>query len=115
MSDGVRDWYLEFGNHWMFDVGRWVLDVFSIGQSAMASRKNDDGTTAFVTVVPGFTGLAFVIDNKDQRRTLTFRDAQHEYVFQRDEVVMECVTSLRKLWSEPLDPLISKTFTGFFT
>jgi CubicO group peptidase (beta-lactamase class C family) len=56
-----------------FDFGEW--------KSAMASRKNDDGTTAFVTVVPGFTGLAFVIDNKDQRRVLTFRDAQHEYVF----------------------------------
>jgi hypothetical protein len=56
-----------------FDFGEW--------KSAMASRQNDDGTTAFVTIVPGFTGLSFVIDDKDGRRSLTFRDAQHEYVF----------------------------------
>jgi hypothetical protein len=56
-----------------FDFGEW--------KSAMASRKNDDGTTSFVTLVPGFTGVSFVIDDKDGRRTLTFRDAQHEYVF----------------------------------
>lgn len=56
-----------------FDFGEW--------KSAVASRKNDDGTTAFVTTVPGFTGLAFVMGDKDGRRTLTFRDAQHEYLF----------------------------------
>jgi len=56
-----------------FDFGEW--------KSAMASRKNDDGTTALVTLVPGFTGLPFVIDDKDGHRTLTLRDAQHEYVF----------------------------------
>jgi hypothetical protein len=56
-----------------FDFGEW--------KSAVASRKNDDGTTAFVTIVPGFTGLSFVMDDKDGRRTLTFRDAQHEYLF----------------------------------
>jgi hypothetical protein len=46
----------------------------------MASRQNDDGTTAFVTVVPGFIGLPFVVGDNDGRRTLTFRDAQHQYV-----------------------------------
>ena len=56
-----------------FDFGEW--------KSAVASRKNDDGTTAFVTLVPGFIGLSFVMDDKDGRRTLTFRDAQHEYLF----------------------------------
>jgi len=56
-----------------FDFGEW--------KSAVASRKNDDGTTAFVTIVPGFTGLYFVMDDKDGQRTLTFRDAQHEYLF----------------------------------
>lgn len=64
---------LRTGTDIRFDFGEW--------KSAMASRKNDDGTTAFVTLVPGFTGVSFVIDDKDGRRTLTFRDAQHEYVF----------------------------------
>jgi CubicO group peptidase (beta-lactamase class C family) len=56
-----------------FDFGEWKTPV--------ASRKNDDGTTAFVTLVPGFSGLTFVVGDKDAKRTLTFRDAQHEYVF----------------------------------
>jgi CubicO group peptidase (beta-lactamase class C family) len=61
------------GAETVFDFGEW--------KSAMASRKNDDGTTAFVTVVPGFIGLPFVVGEEGSRRTLTFRDAQHEYVF----------------------------------
>jgi CubicO group peptidase (beta-lactamase class C family) len=61
------------GNDTWFDFGEWKTPV--------ASRKNDDGTTAFVTLVPGFSGLTFVVENKDAKRTLTFRDAQHEYVF----------------------------------
>jgi CubicO group peptidase (beta-lactamase class C family) len=60
-----------------FDFGEW--------QTAVASRRNDDGTTAFVTLVPGFGGLTFVVGDvvgdKNAKRTLTFRDAQHEYVF----------------------------------
>jgi CubicO group peptidase (beta-lactamase class C family) len=56
-----------------FDFGEWKTQV--------ASRKNDDGTTAFVTIVPGFSGLTFVVGDKDGKRILTFRDAQHEYVF----------------------------------
>ncbi len=56
-----------------FDFGEWKTPV--------ASRKNDDGTTAFVTLVPGFNGLTFVVDDKNAKSTLTFRDAQHEYVF----------------------------------
>jgi CubicO group peptidase (beta-lactamase class C family) len=61
------------GGETRFDFGEW--------DSVMASRKNDDGTTAFVTLVPGFTGLPFVMGDKGGQRTLTFRDAQHEYVF----------------------------------
>jgi CubicO group peptidase (beta-lactamase class C family) len=56
-----------------FDFGEWKTPV--------ASRRNDDGTTAFVTLVPGFGGLTFVMEDKDAKRTLTLRDAQHEYVF----------------------------------
>lgn len=52
----------------VFDFGEW--------SSEMATRRNPDGTTSFITVVPGFSGLEFVVGD----RTLTLRDAQHEYV-----------------------------------
>ena len=64
---------MRVGAETRFDFGEW--------KSAVASRKNDDGTTAFVTIVPGFMGLSFVMDDKDGRRTLTFRDGQHKYLF----------------------------------
>ena len=64
---------VRVGAETRFDFGEW--------KSAMASRQNDDGTTAFVTLVPGFIGLPFVMGDKEGQRTLTFRDAQHEYVF----------------------------------
>ncbi|HET8644804.1 MAG TPA: serine hydrolase domain-containing protein [Vicinamibacteria bacterium] len=53
----------------VFDFGEWSSEV--------ASRRNPDGTTSFVTIVPGFNGLEFVAGDK----TLTLRDAQHEYVY----------------------------------
>jgi CubicO group peptidase (beta-lactamase class C family) len=62
---------LRKGAETWFDFGEW--------KSAVASRKNDDGTTSLVTIVPGFGGLAFVMNDKP--RTLTLRDAQHEYLF----------------------------------
>jgi hypothetical protein len=60
-----------------FDFGEWKCPV--------ASRNNGDGTVALVTAAPGFTGLPFVVGSKDGRRTLTVRDAQHEYVFTESE------------------------------
>jgi CubicO group peptidase (beta-lactamase class C family) len=53
----------------VFDFGEW--------SSEMASRKNPDGTISFLTIVPGFNGLEFVVGDQ----TLTLRDAQHEYVY----------------------------------
>jgi len=55
-----------------FDFGEWASD--------MASRTNPDGTTSFITTVPGFNGLEFVVGRQNVKRTLTLRDAQHEYV-----------------------------------
>ena len=60
------------GNSTTFDFGEWKTPV--------ASRKNPDGTASFITIVPGFSGLEFVAGNADGKRTLTFRDPQHEYV-----------------------------------
>jgi hypothetical protein len=60
------------GGHTVFDFGEWKSD--------MASRKNPDGTISFITIVPGIQGFAFVVGS-GPKKTLTLRDAQHEYVF----------------------------------
>ncbi len=56
-----------------FDFSEWKSDV--------ASRKNPDGTISFITTVPGELGFEFVVGG-GAKRTLTLRDAQHEYVFE---------------------------------
>ena len=55
-----------------FDFGEWSSEV--------ATRRNPDGTASLVTTVPGLAGLEFVVGRQDGKRTLTLRDAQHEYV-----------------------------------
>jgi len=57
----------------LFNVGEW--------KSAVASRKNDDGTISFITIDPTISGLEFVVADEGGRRRLITRDAQHEYVF----------------------------------
>jgi CubicO group peptidase (beta-lactamase class C family) len=57
----------------IFDFGEWKSEV--------ASRKNPDGTISFITTVPGELGFEFVVGS-GTKRTLTIRDAQHEYVFE---------------------------------
>jgi hypothetical protein len=57
----------------VFDFGEW--------KSAVASRKNDDGTISFITIDPTNDGFEFVVGEKAGKRTLTIRDGQHEYVF----------------------------------
>ena len=56
----------------VFDFGEWKTE--------MATRKNPDGTVSFITVVPGMSGLELVVGTAGGKRTLTLRDAQHEYV-----------------------------------
>ncbi|MBA2629729.1 MAG: beta-lactamase family protein [Thermoleophilaceae bacterium] len=56
----------------IFDFGEW--------RSEMASRRNPDGTVSFMTTAPGVIGFEFVVGS-GAGRTLTVRDAQHEYVF----------------------------------
>jgi CubicO group peptidase (beta-lactamase class C family) len=57
----------------IFDFGKWY--------SSVASRKNDDGTTSFVSIDPTVHGFNFVLGERDGKRALTIRDAQHEYEF----------------------------------
>jgi CubicO group peptidase (beta-lactamase class C family) len=61
------------GKQTAFDFGEW--------QSEVASRRNPDGTTSFITISPGVSGFEFVVGS-GEKRTLTVRDAQHEYVFE---------------------------------
>ncbi|MGZ6987842.1 MAG: serine hydrolase domain-containing protein, partial [Thermoanaerobaculia bacterium] len=60
----------------VFDVGEWY--------STVASRRNDDGTISFITIDPSVSGFEFVVSDKDGRRALVTRDAQHEYVFHEE-------------------------------
>jgi hypothetical protein len=56
--------------------------VFDFGEfrSEVASRVNPDGTVSFLTIDPGIDGFEFVVGDGAEK-TLTIRDAQHEYVF----------------------------------
>ncbi len=58
--------------------GRTVFD-FGVWKSEVASRKNDDGTTSFVTIDPTNSGFNFVVTTTAGKRGLTIRDGQHEY------------------------------------
>jgi CubicO group peptidase (beta-lactamase class C family) len=56
-----------------FDFGEW--------KSAVASRKNDDGTLSFITTDPTNAGFEFVVGERAGKRVLIIRDGQHEYIF----------------------------------
>ncbi len=57
----------------IFDFGKWY--------SSIASRKNDDGTTSLILIDPTINGFNFVIGERNGKRALIIRDAQHEYAF----------------------------------
>jgi hypothetical protein len=59
------------GGKVVFDFGAWKSEV--------ASRKNDDGTTSFVTIDPTNEGFTFVVTNTGGKRGFVIRDGQHEY------------------------------------
>jgi CubicO group peptidase (beta-lactamase class C family) len=61
------------GSSTIFDLGEW--------RSSVATRKNDDGTTSFMTIDPGGAGFEFVESNRGDKRALIVREGQHEYVF----------------------------------
>ncbi|ABF41980.1 beta-lactamase [Candidatus Koribacter versatilis Ellin345] len=63
----------QSGSATIFDFGEW--------KSEMSTRKNPDGTISFITILPGMEGSEFVVGS-GPKKTLTMRDAQHEYVFE---------------------------------
>ena len=60
------------GDETTFDFGEF--------KSRVATRRNPDGTMSFVTTDSGVDGFEFVVGG-GPAKTLTIRDAQHEYVF----------------------------------
>jgi CubicO group peptidase (beta-lactamase class C family) len=68
---------LESGGGTTFDFGEW--------KSAVASRKNDDGTFSLISIDPTNAGFEFVMGDRAGKRILTLRDAQHEYVFNESD------------------------------
>ena len=60
------------GSRTVFDFGEWRGEV--------ASRRNPDGSTSFITITPGFNDAEFLVGTQDGQRTLTVRDGQHQYV-----------------------------------
>jgi CubicO group peptidase (beta-lactamase class C family) len=60
----------------VFDLGAFLSEV--------GSRANPDGTTSLITTAPGMNGLEYVAGASGNKRTLTLRDMQHEYVFLED-------------------------------
>ncbi len=61
--------------------GKAVTFDFGEYASEVATKKNPDGTVSFLTIVPGMSGLEFVVGEAGGKKTLTTRDGQHEYVF----------------------------------
>jgi CubicO group peptidase (beta-lactamase class C family) len=61
------------GGTTVFDFGEW--------RSAVASRRNDDGTLSFISIDPTVDGFDFVVGEREGKRALIIRDAQHEYAF----------------------------------
>jgi CubicO group peptidase (beta-lactamase class C family) len=57
----------------MFDFGPW--------KSRVVTRKNPDGTIAFITIDPGAPRVPFVVGSAANKRQLTVRDGQHTYVY----------------------------------
>jgi hypothetical protein len=47
----------------------------------MASRRNDDGTTSLISIAPTIFGFNFVMGERDGKRALVIREAQHEHAF----------------------------------
>ena len=58
-----------------------ACDRLSTWRTAVASRQNDDGTTSLVSINPTISGFNFVAGEREGKRALIVREAQHEHTF----------------------------------
>lgn len=61
------------------DGAKWVSAGFIDGP--LATRKNADGSVSVVSTGPGGIAVDALVGTQNGKRTLTIRDAQHEYVY----------------------------------
>ena len=61
------------GANVIFDFGPW--------KSRTVTRKNPDGTIAFIPIDPGQPRVNLVVGSASGKRQLTVRDGQHTYVY----------------------------------
>ncbi len=71
----------ELGDIEVSKTGAAIWFDFGVWKSEMASRIGDDDRNSFVTASPGLVGFEFLVADKEGKRSLVLRDAQHEYVF----------------------------------
>ncbi len=71
----------ELGAITVLNEDRGTTFQFDGFKSKVASRRNDDGTTSFITIDPGADGFEFVVGERSGKKVLVIRDGQHEYTF----------------------------------
>jgi CubicO group peptidase (beta-lactamase class C family) len=57
------------------------FDLVDGWKSAMATRKNDDGTVSFIGISPTMHSWELVVGEKGGKRTLIEREPEHDWVF----------------------------------
>jgi CubicO group peptidase (beta-lactamase class C family) len=72
---------LQLGRLTVIRTGVDLIFDFDEWQSGIATRRNDDGTTSFVTIAPGINGLELFETEEMRHKALVVRGPQHEYVF----------------------------------
>jgi hypothetical protein len=71
----------DLGHITVIKSGTAVTFDFGLWRSKVASRKNDDGTTSFISIDPTNDGFEFVVSDHAGKRMLVLRDGQHEYQY----------------------------------
>jgi CubicO group peptidase (beta-lactamase class C family) len=61
--------------------GSSVVFQFGMWSTPVATRKNPDGTTSFMSINPGIIGLEFSPSTENGKPTLITRDGQHKYTY----------------------------------
>lgn len=69
----------ELGRLIVRSIGGRRIFQFPGWESDVASKRNSDGTTSYVTIAPGSGGYEFTTDTALEKQPLVIRDGQHKY------------------------------------